>query len=144
MHPWQDWAECWAHYPHGVDSLDTALGLGPRDNGVNAPVELLTVQDLYDPQAPDAQGVSLLMNSWMQMTTVLNAPARSMGQHDFYPVVMKRTVLRKLHFIQMVVNSTREASGPRTPIDIIGPCGAGRRCSIARQASGYSGLMRAP
>ena len=36
MHPWEDWAETWAHYLHMIDSLGTALGFGldaagPRD-----------------------------------------------------------------------------------------------------------------
>jgi len=34
---------------------------------------------------------------------VLNKLARSMGQPDFYPFVMSRPVVRKPHFIQMVV-----------------------------------------
>jgi hypothetical protein len=33
--------------------------------------------------------------------------ARSMGQHDFYPFVMSRHVLRKLHFIQLIVKEAR-------------------------------------
>jgi hypothetical protein len=49
----------------------------------------------------------LLINSWVQLTTVLNELARSMGQHDFYPFVMSRPVLKKLHFIQMVVKEAR-------------------------------------
>jgi len=28
MHPWEDWAETWAHYLHVLDSLGTALGFG--------------------------------------------------------------------------------------------------------------------
>jgi hypothetical protein len=111
VHPWEDWAECFAHYLHVVDSLDTALGYGLRGEDVEAATEPFTVQDLYDPNAPDAQRVILLINSWVQLTTVLNELARSMGQHDFYPFVMNRAVLRKLHFIQMVVKATREASG---------------------------------
>jgi hypothetical protein len=109
-HPWEDWAESWAHYLHVVDSLDTALGFGLRGEDVEAAVEPFSVRDLYDPDAPDAQRVILLVNSWVQLTTVLNELARSMGQPDFYPFVMSRAVLRKLHFIQMVVKETREAS----------------------------------
>lgn len=107
VHPWEDWAECWAHYMHVVDSLDTALGFGLRGEDVEAAVEPFSVDDLYDPDAPDAQRVILLVNSWVQLTTVLNELARSMGQHDFYPFVMSRSVLRKLHFIQMVVKEAR-------------------------------------
>jgi len=107
VHPWEDWAECWAHYMHVVDSLDTALRFGLRGEDVEAAVEPFSVSDLYDPSAPDAQRVVLLLNSWVQLTTVLNELARSMGQHDFYPFVMSRPVLRKMHFIQMLVKETR-------------------------------------
>jgi hypothetical protein len=107
VHPWEDWAECWAHYLHVVDSLDTALGFGLRGEDVEAAVEPFTVSDLYDPAAPDAKQVVLLVNSWVQLTTVLNELARSMGQHDFYPFVLSRPVLKRLHFIQLVVKEAR-------------------------------------
>lgn len=111
VHPWEDWAECFAHYLHIVDSLDTALGFGLRGEDVEAAVEPFSLRDLYDPAAPDATHVILLINSWVQLTTVLNELARSMGQPDFYPFVMTRMVLRKLHFIQMVVKADRESAG---------------------------------
>ena len=107
-HPWEDWAESWAHYLHVVDSLDTALRFGLRGEDVEAATEPFTVNDLYDPAAPDAMRVVLLVNSWVQLTTVLNELSRSMGQHDFYPFVMSRPVLRKIHFIQMVVKDARD------------------------------------
>jgi hypothetical protein len=110
VHPWEDWAECWAHYLHVVDSLDTALGFGLRGEDVEAAVEPFSINDLYDPNAPDAPRVILLVNAWVQLTTVLNELARSMGQQDFYPFVMSRPVLKKLHFIQMVVKETRHAA----------------------------------
>lgn len=110
VHPWEDWAETWAHYLHVVDSLDTALGFGLRGEDVEAAVEPFSIEDLYDANAPDAKRVILLVNSWIQLTTVLNELARSMGQHDFYPFVMTRAVLRKMHFIQMVVKEVREGS----------------------------------
>ena len=28
MHPWEDWAETWAHYLHMVDTLETARAFG--------------------------------------------------------------------------------------------------------------------
>lgn len=107
VHPWEDWAESWAHYLHVVDSLDTALRFGLRGEDVEQEVEPFTLDDLYDPAAPDAQRVILLINSWVKLTTVLNELARSMGQQDFYPFVMSRPVLRKIHFIQMIVKEER-------------------------------------
>ncbi|WP_425618612.1 putative zinc-binding metallopeptidase [Anatilimnocola sp. NA78] len=111
-HPWEDWAETWAHYLHVVDSLDTALGFGLRGEDVEAEVEPFVAADLYDPKAPDAQRVVRLVNSWVQLTTVLNELARSMGQPDYYPFVMSRSVLKKMHFIQMVVKEARGGTEP--------------------------------
>ena len=55
VHPWEDWAETWAHYLHVVDSLDTALRFGLHGEDVEQAVEPFTVADLYDPSTPDAQ-----------------------------------------------------------------------------------------
>lgn len=107
VHPWEDWAETWAHYLHVVDSLDTALRFGLDGEDVELEVEPFVVEDLYDPEADDAETVILLVNSWVRLTNVLNELARSMGQHDFYPFVMSRPVLRKMHFIQMIVKEAR-------------------------------------
>ncbi len=107
VHPWEDWAETWAHYLHIVDSLDTALQFGLRGDDVEQTIEPFLIDDLYDPKTPDADHVILLVNSWVQLTTVLNELSRSMGQHDFYPFVMSRPVLRKIHFIQMIVKEAR-------------------------------------
>ena len=83
------------HYLHVVDSLDTALRFGLRGEDVEAATEPFTVNDLYDPAVPDAKRVVLLINSWVQLTTVLNELSRSMGQHDFYPFVMSRPSCEK-------------------------------------------------
>jgi hypothetical protein len=107
VHPWEDWAECWAHYLHVVDSLDTALGFGLRGENIEQATEPFSEADLYDPEVDDAHRFILLANSWVQLTMVVNELARSMGQPDFYPFVMSRPVLRKVHFIQMVVKEAR-------------------------------------
>lgn len=107
VHPHEDWAESWAHYLHVVDSLGTALGFGLRGEDVELDVEPFTIDDLYDPEADDAKRFLLLINSWVELMTVLNELARSMGQHDFYPFVMSRPVLRKVQFIQLVVKDAR-------------------------------------
>lgn len=109
VHPWEDWAECFAHYLHLVDSLDTALSYGMSGDDIEAETEPFKLEDLYDPHDSDARRVLSLVNSWVELVTALNELARSMGQQDFYPFVMSRPVLRKLHFIQLVVKGEREA-----------------------------------
>ncbi len=108
VHPWEDWAECWAHYLHIVDSLDTALGFGLCADDIELENPPVALEDLYDPDDADAKRVLTLLNAWMELMTALNELARSMGQHDFYPFVISRPVLRKLHFIQLVVKNERE------------------------------------
>jgi len=110
VHPWEDWAECFAHYLHLVDSLDTALGFGLSGDDIEAEVEPFKPEDLYDPEDADAKRVLSLVNSWMELVSALNELARSMGQQDFYPFVMSRPVLRKLHFIQLMVKGERETA----------------------------------
>ena len=104
-HPWEDWAETWAHYLHVVDSIDTAHGFGLTGDDVESEVEPFTLEDGYDPADPEAPRLLALVNSWLKLTAVLNELARSMGQPDFYPFVMSRPVLKKLHFIELVVRS---------------------------------------
>jgi hypothetical protein len=86
-----------------VDSLDTALGFGLTADDVETEIEPFALADLYAADHPDAPRTLALLNSWLELTTVLNELARSMGQPDFYPFVMSRPVVRKLHFIQLVI-----------------------------------------
>jgi hypothetical protein len=113
VHPWEDWAETWAHYLHLTDSLDTALSFGISGSDVEADLERFTLEDMYAPGHPDAGRVLALVHSWLELVTVLNELSRSLGQPDFYPFVMSRPVLRKLHFIHLVV--TGEAPPAQTP-----------------------------
>lgn len=105
-HPWEDWAETWAHYLHVVDSLSTAMAHGLDAEDLELRVEPFTRDDLYDPEEPNAERALFLLNSWVELITVLNEMARSLGQPDFYPFVMPRAVVRKLHFVNLVVNTT--------------------------------------
>ncbi|MCW1885955.1 putative zinc-binding peptidase [Luteolibacter flavescens] len=110
VHPWEDWAECFAHYLHLVDSLDTALGYGMSGDDIEVEIEPFQLEDLYDPEDADAKRLLSLVNSWMDLVTALNEIARSMGQHDFYPFILSRPVLKKLQFIQLVVKEARDAT----------------------------------
>jgi len=112
VHPWEDWAETWAHYMHLTDSLDTALGFGISGNDVETEIEPFKLEDMYAPAHADAKRVLSLINSWLELITVLNELSRSMGQQDFYPFVMSRPVLRKLHFIHLVVKGEKPAALP--------------------------------
>lgn len=109
-HPWEDWAETWAHLLHIMDSLDTAVAHGLDAEDLDVVVEPFVLEDLYDPEHPNAERALFLLNSWVEMITVLNEMARSLGQKDFYPFVMSRPVVRKLHFVSLVVADATAAA----------------------------------
>ena len=107
-HPWEDWAETWAHYLHILDSLDTAIAHGIDADDIDLEIEPFTREDLYDPNDPNADRAFFLLNSWLEMITVLNELARSLGHPDFYPFVMPRAVVKKLHFVSLVARRARQ------------------------------------
>ena len=111
-HPWEDWAETWAHYLHVADSLGTALGFGVNASDLDTDIEPFGVDALYDADDPGAERFLSLLNAWIEMTVVLNELARSMGHRDFYPFVMSKPVVAKLQFVHLVMRSARDASEP--------------------------------
>ncbi len=104
-HPWEDWAECWAHYLHMRDTIDTALSFGMIADSANLEFTPFTIDALYQPEHPDAQNFLDFLNDWTRLTTMLNEMSRSMGQPDFYPFVLPLNVVAKLHFIHLLVTS---------------------------------------
>ena len=104
-HPWEDWAECWAHYLHMRDTIDTALGFGLPTESAQLEFTPFTLDALYQPEHPEAQHFLDFLNDWTRLTTMLNEMSRSMGQPDFYPFVLPREVVAKLHFIHLLVTS---------------------------------------
>lgn len=106
-HPWEDWAETWAHYLHMRDALDTAVsfGLAPEQVAVDAPQYARAVLPVAEGGADgegergDALGFIAMLNAWTRLTGVLNELSRSMGLPDFYPFVLSDAVARKLFFV---------------------------------------------
>jgi hypothetical protein len=108
-HPWEDWAESWAHYLHVIDSLGTALGFGLDTGDIDSDVRPFERDALYAPEDSEADKFLSLLNSWAELTVVLNELARSMGQRDFYPFVMSKSVVAKLQFIHVIIRETTAA-----------------------------------
>ena len=104
-HPWEDWAECWAHYLHMRDTIDTAVSLGLATDSAHLEFIAFTLDALYQPDHPEAQTFLDFLNDWTRLTTLLNEMSRSMGQPDFYPFVLPHEVVAKLHFIHLLVTS---------------------------------------
>ncbi|HVQ14539.1 MAG TPA: putative zinc-binding peptidase, partial [Vicinamibacterales bacterium] len=85
MHPWEDWAETFAHYLHMVDTLETArvygLAIAPRSVS-GAAIPSVTTRRLHFDDFDD------LITAWFPLTNALNSLNRSMGLADLYPFVL--------------------------------------------------------
>lgn len=106
-HPWEDWAETWAHYLHIVDTLETAHDHGFILHGraVRPPEAALgNVQRAAGPGGIPASFDDLLAD-WTQLALALNALNRSMGQRDAYPFTLGPRAMDKLRFVHAVIDA---------------------------------------
>jgi hypothetical protein len=108
-HPWEDWAETWAHYLHMVDLLETASSYNTRlvVPGNDAD-EIEEVTNPFERQAPDFDN---LVDQWIPLTLLLNSLNRSLGQDDAYPFALTSQALEKLRFVHKIIYSPRPAAG---------------------------------
>jgi hypothetical protein len=101
-HPWEDFAETWAHYLHMVDALETA-----RAYGINVGSQIMNnsvpLSNNFDPYR--ARSADDLLRAWIPLTIAINGINRSMGQPDLYPFVLSNPVMRKLQYIHQLIQS---------------------------------------
>lgn len=83
MHPFEDFAETWAHLMHIHDTVDTAVAFGI------VPAEAVGATRSFE---------ELVTLVWIPLSVALNNINRSMGKGDLYPFVLPRPVLDKLSF----------------------------------------------
>ncbi|HVH44720.1 MAG TPA: putative zinc-binding peptidase [Labilithrix sp.] len=97
MHPWEDWAETWAHYLHMIDTLETAAACGisiepPRNDEP-------TLREVPNPVKDSDVSFEHMMASWTPITYVLNNLNRGLGNDDAYPFVLSTPSVSKLRFV---------------------------------------------
>ncbi|MFT4234896.1 MAG: putative zinc-binding metallopeptidase [Microbacterium sp.] len=81
MHPFEDFAETWAHFLHISDTVESAVSTG------------------LIPPVVDGRFSQLVTQVWMPLSLSLNLISRSMGSDDLYPFVIPAPVLDKLDFV---------------------------------------------
>jgi hypothetical protein len=102
-HPWEDWAETFAHYLHIRDTLQTAAAFGLIVDGPPT-----TVEDSLRSAPRDDHGwrsFDALLGDWLPLTYALNAVNRSMGRDDLYPFTLAPTPIEKLTVVHERVQS---------------------------------------
>ena len=101
-HPWEDWAESWAHYLHMIDTLETAaacgLSLRPQRRGEpslnTVPQRRIAILASFDRMIED----------WFSLTYVLNNLNRGLGMPDGYPFVLSTPAIEKLRFVHEIIS----------------------------------------
>ncbi|GGO88978.1 hypothetical protein GCM10011348_45670 [Marinobacterium nitratireducens] len=102
-HPWEDWAETWAHYLHIADTLETARAFGLRVSPRAEGSEDNSAGVHFDPY--DCEDFALLIEQWLPITYALNSLNQSMGQADIYPFILAPKAIEKLSFVHRVVRA---------------------------------------
>lgn len=108
MHPYEDWAESWAHYMHIIDTLETAQNFSITGSTSGEQADSEEVGELNLPQ--DAYffsgqtAISNILDTWVDFSVILNSLNRSMGLADAYPFVLTQAVRTKLSFIHHAIH----------------------------------------
>ncbi len=103
-HPWEDFAETWAHYLHIVDTLEIASAFGLSTRPSLTPGDELDATVDFDPYR--ARSMAQLVESWLPLSVALNSLNRAMGQYDLYPFVLSPPAIDKLAFVHDLVHAT--------------------------------------
>jgi hypothetical protein len=84
MHPFEDFAETWAHFLHICDTVETA-----SEYGLTAVAPVSAFSSFRD----------VVTGIWVPLSIALNMINRSMGKEDLYPFVIPGPVLDKLELV---------------------------------------------
>jgi hypothetical protein len=101
-HPWEDFAETWAHYLHIVDTLEMARAFGMYVHPRLASPGELDAQVDFDPYL--VRESLLLIETWIPLSNALNGLNRTMGLPDLYPFILSPPVVEKLSVIHDLVH----------------------------------------
>lgn len=116
-HPWEDWAETWAHYLQILDVLETCTSLGVHAQILTLPpINLRPDAALLPsmlPQPPASNAAFLTMiERWMQVSTALNEVSDSVGEPPLYPFVISTQTAKKLRLAHHLAETWSAAGDP--------------------------------
>ncbi len=106
MHPWEDFAECFAHYLHITGTLTTAARsavslTAARSRGILA-ADVVPRLSYADASSDD------LLDDWRWLSMMFNRINQSMGKGDLYPFTLVEPVVEKLAFVHRLVTGAAQ------------------------------------
>ena len=106
-HPWEDFAETWAHYLHIVDTLEMAGEFGIEIRPPADDIGGLSARVGFDPYR--ARDFDAIVRAWLPFTFAMNSVNRAMGVRELYPFILSPEVIGKLGFIHGLVQDVATA-----------------------------------
>ena len=107
-HPWEDWAETWAHYLHITDTMETAYDFGFIIEGRAIPKPSTVKNESQYNSSIYLRTISFdeMLTDWLRLTIAMNALNRSMGLRDAYPFSVSAKVGDKLRYVHSLITSS--------------------------------------
>ncbi len=103
MHPWEDFAETWAHYLHITGTLTTAGRGAVRMDATRA--HGLFDHDIVPRLSYLDATIEEILADWRWLSLMFNRINQAMGKSDLYPFTLVEPVAVKLGFVHRVVTS---------------------------------------
>ncbi len=104
MHPWEDFAECFAHYLHITDTMDTSREAGMVLHADR--VQFTVPRDVAPLESYEDVPIERLLDDWRWMSLFFNRINTAMGKNPLYPFELPPPVATKLGFVHRVVRDT--------------------------------------
>ena len=101
-HPWEDFAETWAHYLHIVDTLEMVAASGMSVRPKIDKTGEFTARINFNPYR--AEAIEPIVDLWLPYVFAMNNVNRAMGLADLYPFVIAPPVIAKLGFVHALVH----------------------------------------
>lgn len=99
-HPWEDWAETWAHYLHTMDVVETAYFFGLNVNPIDS-THGMTSEVSFDPYT--MEDFDVIIDTCIPLFFAVNSINRAMGVPDVYPFIITSAVVDKMKFIHKLL-----------------------------------------
>ncbi len=103
-HPWEDWAETWAHYLHVMDMVETAHFFGLKVNPTDI-LKNIKTEVTFDPYT--IMDFKTIIQACVPLSFAVNSINRAMGIPDVYPFIVTQPVVNKMTFIHKLLWSQK-------------------------------------
>ena len=118
-HPWEDWAETWAHYLHITDTLEMVhalnFPLGQLETWRPTCCRRATPAAACSPRPPSLtpcpSRFEKILARWLVLSEASNSINRCMGLPDLYPFVISDVTARKLAFVHELLTGLPKETG---------------------------------